>query len=294
MTWTFPIPLLSREMPIPILRDLLARVCGDLIARLESGDQPCAVGPAPAKPEGGHWHSFPELFIQLTGRSRFLTPHGELAVGAGSCLLLPPLLAHQERVDRKAGAFANIVIWLTGRRLSYHLALPIEKDPNCPGVMRPDFIEDDALVTAVDCLAGLARGREPEVAGRGLLLATCGLVRAALLAAPPPGKEGSDRVRLARGIIDSRLGSTQFSIGALAEWVGCHPDHLTRTFRKETGETLVAYIQRQRLERARALVADPRLRVRDIARLVGFADPAYFCRVWRRRYGSSPGAARLE
>ncbi len=285
-------PLLTRDMPIPVLRDLLGRVCGDLIARLEAGEQPWVVAPSSSRPEGDHWHSFPELFIQLAGRSRFQTPQGELSVASGSCLLMSPLLAHQEQVDRKAGAFANLVIWLTGRRLTYHLALPIEKDPNCPGVMRPDFIEDDTLVTAVACLAGLARTREADATSRGFFLAICGMIRATLLAAPTPGIEGSDRVRLARGIIDYRLGSTQFSLDALAEWVGCHPDHLTRIFRRETGETLVAYIQRQRLERARALMVDSRLRVRDVARLVGFADPAYFCRVWRRRYGSSPRGAR--
>jgi two-component system response regulator YesN len=89
-------------------------------------------------------------------------------------------------------------------------------------------------------------------------------------------------------IIQSRLSSAHLTIGQLASWTACHPDHLTRLFRAETGETLIAYIQRQRLERAKALMADPRLRIRDVSRLVGINDPAYFSRVWRKAFGKSP------
>jgi AraC-like DNA-binding protein len=275
-------------MPVPALRGLLAQVFGDLARRLRTGEVPMAIPEAPARPQGAHWHAWPELFIQLSGRSRFATPQGELAVAAGSCLLFPPLLAHEEYVDPRAGAFANLVVTLGERRLSYHLAMPGQRDRRRPAAVLPDVIEDETMVTATACLAGLARSPD-EDARRGLLLAICGLARQALLAMPAPGSGGSDQVRLVRGMVQSRLGSPHLSVAQLASWMGRHPDHLTRLFRRETGETLVGHIQRQRLARARALLADPRLRVRDVARLVGFEDPAYFSRVWRRAHGGSPG-----
>ncbi|MBA3686593.1 MAG: helix-turn-helix domain-containing protein, partial [Planctomycetes bacterium] len=57
-------------------------------------------------------------------------------------------------------------------------------------------------------------------------------------------------------------------------------------------ETVVGHIRRARLQRARHHLADPQMRIREAARLAGFTDPAYFCRVWRRQYGRPPSADR--
>jgi AraC-like DNA-binding protein len=291
MDWTFPMPSMGPAMPLAELRSLLSAVLGDLAGRLRGGALPLVLPDPPDRPDGSHWHAWPELFIQLTGRSRFITQVGQLDLDAGAALLFPPLLAHDEMVARERGPFANLVVLLRGRRLSWHLALPWDRDPGRPHAVRPDAIEDDALADAAACLNALARG-PGEDARRGLLLAMCGLAREALARAGAPGAEGSDRVRRVLGLVQDRLGSSSLSVSRLAEWTGCHGDHLTRLFRRETGETLVAHIRRQRLERARELLADARLTVADVARMVGFADSAYFCRVWRQVYGGSPGAAR--
>lgn len=100
------------------------------------------------------------------------------------------------------------------------------------------------------------------------------------------------RVQRARALIAARADSAHCTVAQVATWVGCHPDHLARLFRQETGETLVGHIRRLRLERARELLQDPGRRVSEAARLAGFADPAYFCRVWRRHFGTTPGEDR--
>jgi len=71
-----------------------------------------------------------------------------------------------------------------------------------------------------------------------------------------------------------------------------HPNYLSRLFRAQSGETLVAYLQRLRLERAVALLADLGLTIGEVAAGSGFGDLGHFFRVFRHVHGMSPGAYR--
>ncbi|MEW6038794.1 MAG: AraC family transcriptional regulator [Pseudomonadota bacterium] len=61
----------------------------------------------------------------------------------------------------------------------------------------------------------------------------------------------------------------------------------------ETGESFTEMVNRLRLERARRLLCDPdhrHLRIGEIAFASGFNDLSYFNRLFRRRFGETPGA----
>jgi AraC-like DNA-binding protein len=62
-----------------------------------------------------------------------------------------------------------------------------------------------------------------------------------------------------------------------------------------TGESFTEMVNRLRLERARRLLGDPKhrhLRIGEIAFASGFNDLSYFNRLFRRRFGETPGAFR--
>lgn len=65
--------------------------------------------------------------------------------------------------------------------------------------------------------------------------------------------------------------------------------HLSRSFRKHWGVTPSDYLNRVRLDRAAALLKAPGATSSGVARRVGFADSGYFQRLFRRRFGVSPG-----
>ncbi len=60
------------------------------------------------------------------------------------------------------------------------------------------------------------------------------------------------------------------------------------------GETPAAYIRARRLERARALLRDPSLRVVDVAAACGFRELSTFQRAFRRAHGLPPAAWRAR
>lgn len=71
------------------------------------------------------------------------------------------------------------------------------------------------------------------------------------------------------------------------------PYHFLRRFKQATGFTPMAYLEHYRIGRAQELMlAQPDLRLKEIAARVGFQDPAYFSRVFRKRSGLSPRAFR--
>ncbi len=83
-----------------------------------------------------------------------------------------------------------------------------------------------------------------------------------------------------------------FSLPAIAARFGASPGHFLRLFRRQTGETPARYYSRQQIRRACALLADSRLRIKEVAAQVGFADPYHFSRVFRQVVGASPRAWR--
>lgn len=278
------------------LRTLAVGALRHVAAQIRQGGCPVAVAPAPPVPTEGwsHWHPWPELFIQVRGTSRFDTPHGDLHLRAGHALLMPPLFAHNEFLGVPLTGFCNLVFHVRDRELNYHVALPARDSGGRPRVLQPDSITVTDQQLGLASLLGLARAHGPaaEDARCGWMLAFCTWAIAIIESAPPAGYSGSERVCRTRELVTARLGSPGLSVAQLGTWVGCHPDHLARLFRKETGETIVGHIRRVRLERARELLADPVLRVADVARLVGLPDPAYFSRVYRQVHGVPPMVAR--
>ena len=80
-----------------------------------------------ALPRGeGHFHLTPELFLQVSGWTRFRFPQGALLLRAGQALVVPPQLRHAERVGADgpaAGrAFCNLVIRAEDGQFTCHLA----------------------------------------------------------------------------------------------------------------------------------------------------------------------------
>ena len=65
-------------------------------------------------------------------------------------------------------------------------------------------------------------------------------------------------------------------------------------FSQQSGFTLSAYLTQARMGRAAALLSDPSVRIADVAYAVGFEDPNYFSRVFRKFHGKPPSHFRAS
>jgi AraC family transcriptional regulator len=75
------------------------------------------------------------------------------------------------------------------------------------------------------------------------------------------------------------------TIAELAQVCDCSYVHIRRLFKNSTGQTLHNYIEEVRLDRARDLLANTNLSVKDIASELGFAHASGFSNAFRKAVG---------
>jgi AraC family transcriptional regulator len=78
----------------------------------------------------------------------------------------------------------------------------------------------------------------------------------------------------------------------LAELVGLSRFHFGSAFRMATGRTPHDWLVGERIARARALLADPRMPVTEIALSVGYQTPSSFAAAFRKTVGTTPSDFR--
>ncbi len=88
--------------------------------------------------------------------------------------------------------------------------------------------------------------------------------------------------RLARALEHMRTRFAELCpIDEVSLAAGASPSVLRRLFRRHLGQSPLAYLQHVRIEKAKSLLRNPRLSLRDIAELVGYADERNFRRLFR-------------
>ena len=78
------------------------------------------------------------------------------------------------------------------------------------------------------------------------------------------------------------------SLKDVARAVSLSPGHLTTVVRSKTGRTVLGWIAERRLAEARRLLVETDLAVEEVGHRVGYNDPTYFVRSFRRAHGATP------
>ena len=86
--------------------------------------------------------------------------------------------------------------------------------------------------------------------------------------------------------------SGELTVQSLGGELGVTPDYLSRIFKKETGTTIIDYINRRRIDASLKLLNATDLQIQDIASYVGIGEVSYFGRLFKRYIGMSPGSYR--
>lgn len=82
--------------------------------------------------------------------------------------------------------------------------------------------------------------------------------------------------------------SRKITLEEIASCVYLSGSHISGMFRKETGQTISAYINHVRIEKSKSLLKQAGIPIADIAALCGFEDQSYFTRVFKKQTGISP------
>lgn len=227
---------------------------------------------------GRHRHEQHELVLVLRGDLAVSCAGGTLPGRPGDLHLFPRRIDHDQGCR---GPWHTICVIFTGTH------------PLLTGGPRRIATGGDAAVrTWAEQLGSLAGAVDSDerAAGDALLAALlhriAALERAAAAAATRP-----PAVAAALRLIEAGL-DRDLDVAALANAVGVSPSHLGALFRTHLGCPPSRWHLRLRLERARALLANPYASVGAVARELGFADLNWFVRRFRAEHGLPPGRWR--
>jgi AraC-like DNA-binding protein len=106
-----------------------------------------------------------------------------------------------------------------------------------------------------------------------------------------PGDE--TRAAIATAYVNTHL-DQPLNLDGLATAAHLSPVYFAALFRRQTGQSPMAYVRQRRMEVARAHLAASDDSIENIARRVGFDDPFHFSRVFRRIVGVAPSAYRAR
>jgi len=105
------------------------------------------------------------------------------------------------------------------------------------------------------------------------------------------GRLSPAQVRRLTEYIDSRLHES-LHLETIAAVTGMGVWRFGRHFRESFGQTPHAYIIERRIDRARRLLAQGRVPIKEVALDCGFADQAHMTRVFQAHLGTTPAALR--
>lgn len=226
------------------------------------------VGPHGARKPSHHdcW----ELIHVFRGRGTLHTD-APYPFRAGWSYLMPPGLPHREHSDE---TMDTLWIGLTGRRLKVRRGqklVAVESPQMAPlleqlwlGVERP------------------ASASGPEL--DGLLLAALGRFFRLL---KERNATGSDLLHQAAEYLRRNF-SAELRVADLAARFGFSEGYFYRAFKRRLGVTPVEYLTRLRVEQAQKLLQHSSMSIARVARLVGYRDPLYFSRIYRKWTGHPP------
>lgn len=247
--------------------------------------------------EGLHFHELPEMFIQVSGDSQFLMPEQTFTLRPGEICIMPAGMPHHERTRSQREPFHNLVFMFRKPFFMYHLSregegrLPVgwvQDGIVCPDLKRlTDLME--AMVEAFHTNSGW---REQNL--RGLLMAHLATMLTRMERSHAETKEtpAHPKISQVRKYVLSFFQNPDLNVAQLARLAHCTPDYLSHLFHSQTGLRLVDYINRQRLTLACHLLETTTLTISEIAYVVGYNDPGYFTRLFRREHGHSPRSWR--
>lgn len=85
-----------------------------------------------------------------------------------------------------------------------------------------------------------------------------------------------------------------FDVSMLCQHVNYSRSYLSRIFKAETNMTIPEYTNNVRIRHAKALLADTKIPLREVATSVGISDPFYFSKIFKTIAGQSPSSYRNE
>ncbi|WP_127580569.1 response regulator [Paenibacillus koleovorans] len=104
--------------------------------------------------------------------------------------------------------------------------------------------------------------------------------------------KASNLVERVRAVIERRYADNTLTVAEIGKEVFLTDTYVSLLFKQETGRTVNEYLTHVRIEKAKELLRNPIHKFYDVCYAVGYADPSYFSKLFKKVTGSTPSAYR--
>ena len=222
------------------------------------------------RPSGVEYHHI--LYVER-GEGVLETLEGKFDITEGTAIFIRANIpAHYYAKDSEF-----VTSWIT------FIGNGVGKILECFGTKNIAFLKSETVYSKmINAFKMVERGKNAEILSKyayDILLTFCAELD---LARKPP------LLVRAKGFIDENYG-LQISAQDIAEGIGISESLLFKLFREHEDVTPTEYLRSVRLQRAeQLLLSNADVRVSDVARICGFSDSAYFCKVFKDEMGMTP------
>jgi two-component system response regulator YesN len=91
----------------------------------------------------------------------------------------------------------------------------------------------------------------------------------------------------AKAYIDKQY-HKDISLDEVSKEVDISPYYFSKLFKEETGENFIEYLTNMRIKRAKELLNDTDMSMKEICCRIGYSDPNYFSRIFKKNLGVTP------
>lgn len=105
--------------------------------------------------------------------------------------------------------------------------------------------------------------------------------------------EDTDYVRLSREYIEHHYWKPSLTVTTIVEHVNIERSYLFRLFKRATSMSVLSYVTMVRIQRASELLKLEGLSIKSVAYSVGYSDPLYFSKVFKRATTYTPSEYML-
>lgn len=98
-------------------------------------------------------------------------------------------------------------------------------------------------------------------------------------------------IKQVQDLVSKELG-IDTSVKTIADRVYLHPVYLSKLYKSETGESLGDFIIRMRMEKAVYMLRSTNKKIYEITTELGYQNPQYFSKIFKKHYGCTPNEYR--
>ena len=230
---------------------------------------------------------FPRLEVVLRGEYGNRLSPDQRHISQGEMLYIPPRAANAPQFDKPVMVLSLVfaTAWLGLTFYDYrrgNTAVPLRKI-ELPHLQRG---EGEAILTA---LTLLSRSPQDQDIIQPLTLSLLHLCRKVVNAEPDRTQSRPAFLyqSICRWLQDNY--AEPLTRVSVARFFNITPNHLSRLFSEQGTMSFVDYLRWVRMAKARIMLQKYQFTIADVARRCGYPDSDYFCRLFRRQFGLTPG-----